>query len=311
MSSKLFSRLAVIAAVLTLAVTSWAAPRAEHVFIISIDGGKPAVIQQCPMPALQALVQEGAHTWVADTIFPSLTLPSHTSMLTGVGPEKHHILWNDWEPAKGVLPVTTVFAEAKKAGFSTAMIVGKEKFRHFLLTNTVDVFDYDRSASQLVFKSDDGKTQFKVEGAVFAKTIADHTAACILTNKPNLCFIHLTDVDVIGHRFGWGTPEQKTAMVNTDEALGVITKAIRDAGIASTSVVLLTADHGGHGHGHGSRSPEDMHIPWIAWGKGVKKGFEITQPVNTCDTAATALWLLDVPVPASFDGHPVTSAFEP
>jgi len=55
--------------------------------------------------------------------------------------------------------------------------------------------------------------------------------------------------------------------------------------------------------------PEDMNIPWIAVGEGVKRNFEITAPVSTCDTAATALWLLDVPVPQSFDGKPITSAF--
>jgi arylsulfatase A-like enzyme len=53
-----------------------------------------------------------------------------------------------------------------------------------------------------------------------------------------------------------------------------------------------------------------MLIPWVAWGKSVKKGFKITAPVTTYDTAATALWLLDVPLPAEFDGKPVVSAFE-
>jgi hypothetical protein len=52
-----------------------------------------------------------------------------------------------------------------------------------------------------------------------------------------------------------------------------------------------------------------MTIPWIAWGAGVRPGYEITAPVTTDDTAATALWLLDVPIPASFDGKPVETAF--
>jgi arylsulfatase A-like enzyme len=42
----------------------------------------------------------------------------------------------------------------------------------------------------------------------------------------------------------------------------------------------------------------------------VKKGFKITDSVTTYDTAATALWLLDVPLPAEFDGKPVATAFE-
>ena len=71
----------------------------------------------------------------------------------------------------------------------------------------------------------------------------------------------------------------------------------------------MSADHGGHNKTHGTKSPEDMTIPWIVWGEGVKPGFKITAPVTTCDTAATALWLLDVPLPSNLDGKPVTSAF--
>ena len=133
-------RFVLVAALCVLALSSGAAPRAEHVFIISLDGGKPAAIEQSKMPALEQLVAEGAHTWTATTIYPSITLPSHTSMLTGVGPEKHHILWNSWVPSRGLVTVPTVFSEAKRAGLTTAMFVGKEKFRHLVLTNSVDQF---------------------------------------------------------------------------------------------------------------------------------------------------------------------------
>jgi len=84
-----FRRLIVFALSLSVAFNALAGPRAEHVFIISIDGGKPAVIAKSRMPVLQKLVAEGAHTWAASTIFPSKTLPSHTSMLTGRYPHEH------------------------------------------------------------------------------------------------------------------------------------------------------------------------------------------------------------------------------
>ena len=41
----------------------------------------------------------------------------------------------------------------------------------------------------------------------------------------------------------------------------------------------------------------------------MKAGQVISVPVTTYDTAATALWLLGVPVPEGFDGKPVVSAF--
>src|SRR5262250_386770 len=102
-------------------------PRPTHVFIISIDGGKPAVISRSAMPVLQRLAAEGASTWVASTVFPSLTLPSHASMLTGMLPARHAILCNSYNPSAGVVQVPTVFSEAKRAGLTTAMFVGKEK----------------------------------------------------------------------------------------------------------------------------------------------------------------------------------------
>jgi len=284
------------------------APRAEHVFIISLDGGKPAVIQQSPMPVLSQWVAEGAHTWTALTIVPSQTLPAHASMLTGVEPAKHKILWNNYAPAAGVVRVTTVFAAAKQAGFSTAMFVGKEKFLHLVQPETVDRFDYNRRASGEVAKMENGKKVTK-EGTVPAAVVARDASLYILENKPNLCFIHLADPDTAGHKHGWGSPEQIKAFAASDAALGVIQRAIQDAGIAGQSVVLVSADHGGHAKTHGTKSPEDRQIPWIAFGRGVKPGFTVTVPVNTCDTAATALWLLGIPLPPGLDGRPVTSAF--
>ena len=303
-------RFALVVALCVFALSSSAAPRAEHVFIISLDGGKPAAIEQSQMPALQRLVAEGAHTWTATTIYPSITLPSHTSMLTGVGPEKHHILWNSWVPCRGLVPVPTIFSEAKRAGFSTAMFVGKEKFRHLALTNSLDDFNYGRAAAVDVVKSDGGDGEVKHEGTVFADKVAAEVATYIIQHKPNLCFIHFADPDSAGHRFGWGSPQQLEALAKSDAALDVVVKAIETAGIADASVVIVSADHGGHGRTHGSKNPEDMEIPWIAWGKGVKRGFTITAPVTTCDTAASALWLLNVPGPPALDGTPVTSAFQ-
>ena len=268
----------IITAVFSFALTVFAAPRAEHVFIISIDGGNPDVIQRSEMPVLKKLVKEGAHTWVAETIVPSLTLPAHTSMLTGVGADKHKVTWNNWSPTNGLVRVPTIFAAAKQAGLSTAMFVGKEKFRHLLQPGTVDEFNLNRPASVVVSKSDSGDLNLKKEGNVFARVVAGDAADYIVRTKPNLCFIHFTDPDTIGHISGWGSPEQLKAFADTDAALGVVLKAIRKAGIAKESVIIISADHGGHDRGHTKGTPEDMHIPWIAWAKASRSVWRLLRP---------------------------------
>ena len=284
-----------------------AAPRAEHVFIISLDGGKPAVLKESEVPVLNKLVAEGAVTWEASTIVPPKTLPSHTSMLTGVGPDKHQVLWNDFSPIKGLVKVPTVFSllRAKEPQAVTAMFVGKVKFRHLWQKDSLEVFNYGIAQDPAPVAGTPELEKAKVP----SQAVAGQAAMWIKEHNPKLAFIHLTDGDSAGHASGWGSPEQKEAFKVTDQALGQVIKAIKDAGIADSSVVIVSADHGGHGKTHGEDIPDDMLIPWIAWGKGVKAGSTITAPVKTFDSAATALWLLDVPVPAEFDGKPVTSAF--
>jgi hypothetical protein len=119
-----------------------AGPRAEHVFIISIDGGKPSVIAESEMPTLKRLAAEGAVTWVANTIFPPKTLPSHTSMLTGVGPAKHEVDWNSFMPLRGKVRVPTIFALSRQhnAALGTAMCGGRA---HACLSLSQHAFTHD------------------------------------------------------------------------------------------------------------------------------------------------------------------------
>jgi arylsulfatase A-like enzyme len=283
--------------VMTLAAAS---PRVHHVFIVSFDQGNPALIQKADMPVFHQMARDGACTWEAYTIVPSITLPSHTSMLTGVGPQKHQVLWNDYEPDKGPVKVPTIFSIAKEHGLVTAMFVGKEKFKHLNLPGSLDLFVWPQPEDN-------------------AMAVAQSFAQALPHLKPNLSFIHFRDPDTAGHKFGAESREKVQALEDCDHALKTIRDAIAAAGLLSDSVVILTADHGSHNFTnavgkivgtHGTADSADVEIPWVAWGKGVKPGFQITAPVVQYDTAATALWLLGIPLPESFWGRPVLNAFK-
>lgn len=275
-------------------------PRVKHVFIVSFDQGNAELLRTNNLPTVHQMVAGGAHTWEAYTIVPSITLPSHTSMLTGVGIQKHQITWNDYQPNLGLVQVPTIFSLAKERGLTTTMFVGKEKFKHLKLPGTVDTFVWPQP-------NDD------------ATAVAQAFAAEFGQLKPNLCFIHFRDPDSVGHATGAYSPEKIQALKQCDAALQTIKDAVAAAGVLDQSVFILTADHGSHDSknklgktvgAHGDARPEDVTIPWIAWGQGVKKDFTITAAVVQYDTAATALWLLNVPLPESFWGRPVTSAFQ-
>src|SRR5688572_21567886 len=90
----------------------------EHVIVISIDGLRADAIQTSGAETLPRLMKEGAYSLQAKTILPSITLPSHTSMLTGATPEMHGVLWNDERVDEmGVIATPTMFAIAREAGY--------------------------------------------------------------------------------------------------------------------------------------------------------------------------------------------------
>lgn len=273
----------------SLVVSSAALAGVDHVVIVSIDGGKPASIQQARMPVLETLIREGAATFEAKTTLPSKTLPSHTSMLTGVKPRVHQVTWNSWDPLKGTVKVPTIFAQARARGHKTGMFATKSKFKHLNVQGSLDKFSLD------------------AEDAIEVATLS---AAYLASEKPRLLFVHMPDADAAGHDHGWESPEQLKALENVDRALGILKQALETSLPGKTFALIITADHGGSGTDHGSDSYDDQTIPWITWGSGVRRNLRISGAVSTTATASTALWLLGLPIPASWPSAPLTAAYE-
>ena len=68
------------------------------------------------------------------------------------------------------------------------------------------------------------------------------------------------------------------------------------------SLVVVTADHGGHGRTHGTDSPEDMLIPLILRGSGFPAGSSFPGPVSILDIAPTICNWLGIDPPREWAG---------
>jgi predicted AlkP superfamily pyrophosphatase or phosphodiesterase len=276
-------------------------PSVEHVVLISIDGLRPDLALRANMPTLRSMLRDGAYTFWAKTTAVSITLPSHTSMVTGVRPDKHGITWNSdlpfSEPYYPKRP--TVMEMASAAGYVTAMVAGKSKFATLNKPGTITH----------VFVP--GEANTSVDNGV----VVTHAEEMIAAYKPDLLFIHFPDVDATGHDKGWGSVEQIATIEKIDGALARVFAALDRAHIRSSTLVILSADHGGAGLTHGADDTRSRHIPWIAVGPGVRRGYDLTQladlEIRTEDSAATICYLLGLPQQAYFDGKPVLAAFGP
>lgn len=264
----------------------------KHVVVISIDGLRADAIEKAGAETLQRLMEEGAFSLEARTILPSITLPSHTSMLTGATPEMHGVLWNDEQVDElGIIETPTIFAVARQAGYETAAFFSKPKFQHLMAPGTLDYGQAPEGS-----------------GRWFAGYTARSVELYLDQRSPNLLFVHFGEPDYAGHTIGWGSSVYRMAVRRADGAVArVLRKAEETFGTGNYSVIV-TADHGGHDRTHGTDAHEDVTIPWIAWGKGIQETTELPAGIRTFDTAATALALLGLDLPASHAGRPVTTA---
>ena len=263
----------------------------RHVVVVSIDGLRPDAIARYRPTMLGRLMRDGLATLDARTILPSKTLPSHTSMLTGVPPDRHGITWNDDEVVgRGLVPVPTAFAVARSHGLRTAAFFGKAKFRHLMVPGSLD---YAQAPTGWL-----GRWSAR-------RTVHDVTRYLEGGARPNLLFVHLGEPDYSGHAVGWMSWLYGRGVRTADEALGQLIDAADDAFGRGRYTLIVTADHGGHGRDHGSADERDLTIPWIVWGEGVRPGGALPSGIRTMDTAATALWMLGVPRPADWVGRPV------
>ena len=277
---------ATITPVFTPTVTPFPRPSVDRVLLVSYDGLRPDVIDLAPMPNLQELMKTGAYSLTAQTIFPSATLPAHSSMVGGVCPDKHGVYWNDYHPDLGYAKGTNIFDLAHTAGIKTAMYVGKEKMRQLAEPETTDVYEYINDRDLV---------------------IADK----LVENFPvdfGFMFVHFATVDAMGHEYGWLSEEQLSVAYRGDEALGKILATLDAYGLREGSLIIVTADHGGHDTTHGYSLPEDMTIPWIISGPGVQP-LHLSTPIVTMDTAATIAYALGLDIPSEWDGTPVLEAF--
>ncbi|HTL27871.1 MAG TPA: ectonucleotide pyrophosphatase/phosphodiesterase, partial [Tepidisphaeraceae bacterium] len=268
-------------------------PAISRVLIISVDGCRPDLIFRAHTPNIHKLIEEGSFTFWAKSTPMANTLPSHVSMLTGVGPARHAIMWNgDLPLSVPVYPlVPTIFEVAHNAGYTTGVATGKSKFDIIAKPGTID------------------HGYFPDQPKTTDPEVAMNAVQIIRQYKPQVMFVHFPGNDSAGHKFGWGTPEQIEAIEQADVSVGAVMRALEELKLKDSTLIIFSADHGGAGRTHGPDDVRSRTIPWIAVGPGIRKNFDLTRfpdlNVATEDTCATAMWALGLNPPKKLDGKPI------
>lgn len=291
-------------ALLCAAVNPVVPPPPARVIVISLDGARPDAIRQAQTPNMQRLAADGASSWNAQTVFPPATLPAHASLLTGLDVDEHGIAWNDYsgiDEIRRALTLHPTFLDiVAEAGWRVAMVIGKQKLDQFYNPASVGT----QHAASLQLSRSDFVFAFMREGD---RSVIDETIR-LLDDGYEILFVHLPNPDYFGHLAGWMSDGYLYELRNTDAQIGRLLAALDEHGIREQTLIVITADHGGHGTVHGADIPEDMTIPLILSGYGVCAGIVLEGEPRITQITPTVLWMLGLPLRDGMD-DPLAAAF--
>jgi len=272
---------------------------AKQVIVIGVDGMSPDGVKIAKTPVMDALMKQGASSLKARAVMPSSSGPNWGSMILGAGPEQHGITSNAWRVDSFTIEATV----KDEDGYFPSMF---DLVREAMPKAKIGLF-HDWSALNHFFNNKSLDVIMDTHGP---DTTMQEAIKFIINQKPTLTFIHLDHVDHAGHAHQHGSSEYYQSVVKADSLIGDLVKNLKANNLYENTHLLITSDHGGKGYGHGGNSMEEMEIPWIICGEGVRNNHTIKAPIDTYNTAATVLYLFNVKIPNFWVGHPVLEAFD-
>lgn len=253
---------------------SFGAPAAadRHILVISVDGMGASWYAAPPAgvttPNLTRLKTEGSFAEAVEGVYPTVTYPSHTTLVTGRMPAEHGVYSNlssrvagenprDWYWFAKVIKVPTLWDEARKAKLTTASVFWPVSTGADIDWDFPEIWDTRKSG----IPNPDPLyiARFATPGLLLEATMAlgppppsqdrDTTIAglagyILKKHKPNLMLVHLELLDDVEHGHGPDSPEARAMIERIDARIGDILAAAQSAGLAGSTDVFIVSDHG-------------------------------------------------------------------
>lgn len=272
--------------------------RRPNVLLITLDTTRSDRLgcygyQLASTPTLDALAAEGVLFERAYTPAP-LTLPSHTSMFTGLYPPEHGLITNGRGRLDASVP--TLAESLQRAGYDTAAFVASFVLHSkFGLERGFDTYDDDMTNTE--------PTEHGLHRQRDGKRVVDLAVNWLgqPRRKPFFCWVHLYDAhfpyqshaDEFGDEFQDRPYDGEIAYVDRQvrRLIDVIDK--------EKTLIVVVGDHGESLGEHEEHEHSltlynaTLRVPWIWSGHGVKPpGRSVSQIVSLVDLAPTVLNVL-------------------
>lgn len=232
----------------------------KKVILISIDGLKPDfyLSQNNHMPHIRSFVENGSYALSMEPVFPTMTYPNHTTMITGEYPSQHGVESNlMFDPVTGTIGdwlwhshynrARTLFQYVKEAGGTTAAI----RWPVTVNANAVDylipeIFNPNKESANISLMAQHSHPPElqKMVAAISNLLPQDEQTVLMLKeilklNWPDFIAMHLVELDSAMHEYGLNGAQLKKALAEIDKRIGLI-----EGILGSEYCMILAGDHG-------------------------------------------------------------------
>lgn len=220
-------------------------------------------------PAFGTLWENGSAVRKVRSIYPSITYPCHTTMVTGCYPDKHGLYNNsvfcpgkvngDWNWFHDSVKAEDIFAAAHKAGLKTASLFWPVTGGHPYIDYNIPEYwpQSEAESKETAFLRAGTSKQLWDEVAdshIHGFTIRTHPqtdefliqSACEILEKyrPELLMVHTGDVDHYRHRNGVFSEKVFDGVKDNFRWFCQMIEATKRAGIYEETNFFMVSDHG-------------------------------------------------------------------
>ncbi|MEW9110105.1 MAG: ectonucleotide pyrophosphatase/phosphodiesterase [Cytobacillus gottheilii] len=219
------------------------------------------------LPNFKRVLEKGSYAENVESIYPSVTYPCHTTIVTGRFPARHGIMNNtlmqpgwispDWHWYRKDINGTTLYDEAYKANLSTAALLwpvtGRAKNIQY---NLPEIFPNRPWQNQVLVSLFSGSPLYQLElnnrfGHIrnglnqpeLDDFVLESAVFTLKEKKPDIMLIHFTDLDTQRHVHGVHSKEAEAAIERHDRRLGALLDAIKESGAEEETTIILLGDH--------------------------------------------------------------------
>ena len=273
--------------------------KVKHIILIGLDAFGTRGFQKASTPYMNKMTENGAMAPFSRCLLPTNSSPNWTAMLTGVGPLQHGVYDNDWERDKEKWPPVLTTDEGvypSLINWIKEQIPSSKVHFYYEWEGLARLFDL--SEVDQVYRGKKGDEVFEKAVNAFFK------------DKPDFLFLNIDEIDHFGHHEGHDSKAYFNAITHYDSLIGNFIQQLEQEGLMEETLLMITGDHGGINKGHGGTSLNELEIPIIIYGAGVKKGLIIDKPCYIYDVPVTLAYAIGITPPSAGIGRPILEAFD-